>query len=164
MQIGWCPGRQGKLREGLICRGRQTCLAQSFEQTHTNISGAGIRLEPTVGYTDTVTVQLWASGLPNASGTKLTEATAIGTAGQWVDVYWTPVAVTPETTYYLVFTGNITLGVRGSLVNPYPHGCAYANAGYTQFANYDYTFRTYYDDALRLDCCSWANVKASFNQ
>jgi hypothetical protein len=65
----------------------QSCLAQSFEQTHTNISGAGIRLEPSIGNTDTVTVQLWANGLPNASGTKLTEATAIGTAGRWVDVY-----------------------------------------------------------------------------
>ena len=142
----------------------QTCLAQSFEQAHTNISGAGIYLESTVGYSDTVTVQLWANGLPNASGTMLTEATAIGTAGQWVDVYWTPVTVTPGTTYYLVFTGNTTLGVKGSLVNPYPHGCAYANAGYSIFPNYDYTFRTYYDDVLNLENCTWANVKTSFNQ
>jgi len=142
----------------------QTCLAQSFQQTHTNISGAGISLMDGFGSSDTVTIQLWANGLPNASGTMLTEATAIGTAGQWVDVYWTPVAVTPGTTYYLVFTGNTTLGIKGDNVNPYPYGCVYANPGFVLFPNFDYTFRTYYDDAVSLEHYTWANVKASFNQ
>ncbi len=141
----------------------QTCLAQSFQQTHTNISGAGISLMNSFGSSDTVTIQLWANGLPNASGTMLTEATAIGTAGQWVDVFWTPVAVVPGTTYYLVFTGNTTLGIKGSNYNPYPHGYVFANPGYYQFPNYDYTFHTYYDDAVSLERNTWANVKASFN-
>jgi hypothetical protein len=142
----------------------QTCLAQSFQQTHTNISGAGINLMSSMGSTDTVTIQLWATGLPNASGTMLTEASAVGTAGQWVDVYWTPVSVVPGTTYYLVFTGNTTLGIKGDENNPYPYGCVYANSGFSQFANYDYTFRTYYNDAVSLERNTWASVKASFNQ
>jgi len=142
----------------------QTDLAQSFQQTNTNISGAGIALHPGVGSSDNVTIQLWADGLPNASGTMLTEASATGTAGQWVDVYWTPVAVVPGTTYYLVFTGNSTLGIDGDLNNPYPYGCVYANPGFSQFASYDYAFRTYYDDDTSLERYTWAGVKASFNQ
>ena len=142
----------------------QIDLAQSFQQTHTNISGAGIGLYLLLGSTDTVTIQLWENGLPNASGTMLTEASAIGTAGQWVDVFWTPVPVVPGTTYYLVFTGNTTLGINGDSSNPYPYGCVYANPGYTQFANFDYTFRTYYDNTVSLERCSWAEVKTFFNQ
>ncbi|GEM_PF-755796 len=142
----------------------QIDLAQSFQQTHTNISGAGINLYVYLGSTDTVTIQLWENGLPNASGTMLTEASAIGTAGQWVDVFWTPVPVVPGTTYYLVFTGNTTLGINGDSNNPYPYGCVYANPGYNQFANYDYTFRTYYDNTVSLERYSWAEVKTFFNQ
>src|SRR5512136_846092 len=55
----------------------QTDIAQSFMQTADNISGAGILLQPGVGTTDNVTIQLW-DGLPNASGTMITEATAVG--------------------------------------------------------------------------------------
>ena len=46
----------------------QTCLAQSFQQTHDNIAGAGIKLQSGVGSSDNVTIQLW-TGLPNAGGT-----------------------------------------------------------------------------------------------
>jgi hypothetical protein len=140
----------------------QTGLAQSFQQTHENIAGAGILLQPAVGSSDNVTIQLW-DALPNAGGTQLAEASATGTAGSWVDVYWTAVAITPATTYYLVFTGNATLGITGDLNNPYPHGCVYANAGYTQFPNYDYAFRTYYDTDVSLQRNTWASVKVFFN-
>lgn len=139
----------------------QTCLAQSFQQTHDNISGAGIMLYSGVGTSDNVTLQVW-TNLPNAGGTMLAEASATGTAGSWVDVFWAGVPVTPGTTYFLVFTGNTSLGVYGDTANPYPFGCVYANDGYGQFASYDYTFRTYYDDALSLDRTTWAEVKSAF--
>lgn len=139
----------------------QTCLAQSFQQTHDNIAGAGIKLQPGVGSSDNVTIQLW-TALPNAGGTKLTEASATGTQGQWVDVYWTPVMITPGTTYFLVFTGNTTLGISGDTANPYPFGCVYANSGYMQFPNYDYTFRTYYETDVAIERSTWANVKTLF--
>ncbi|MDM7993050.1 MAG: hypothetical protein QUS11_07020 [Candidatus Fermentibacter sp.] len=136
-------------------------LAQSFQQTNANISGAGIMLYSGSGTSDNVTIQLW-TDLPNAGGTMLTQASATGTAGEWVDVFWTAVPVTPATTYFLVFTGNTTLGINGDTANPYPYGCVYANTGFMQFAGFDYTFRTYYDDALSLERTTWAEVKSAF--
>lgn len=132
-------------------------LAQSFIQTNDNISGAGIFLRTGVGTTDNVTIQLW-TALPNAGGTMVAEGSATGTAGEWVDVFWDDVDVTPIT-YYLVFTGNTTLGLCGDTTNPYPNGCVYANTGFTQFPNYDYAFRTYYNAEGGLTSTTWAGVK-----
>ena len=137
-------------------------LAQSFMQTNENIAGAGILLQSGVGSTDNVTIQLW-DALPNAGGTMLAEASAAGTAGTWVDVYWTPVTITPSTTYYLVFLGNSTLGITGDTNNPYPNGYVFANPGYTPFPGYDYAFRTYYDTELSIELHTWANVKLLFD-
>lgn len=139
----------------------QTCLAQSFVQTHDNVSGAGIMLYSGQGSSDNVTIQLW-TNLPNAGGTLLAEASATGTAGSWVDVYWDAVPVSAGITYFLVFTGNYSLGINGDTTNPYPLGCVYANEGYMQFSEYDYTFRTYYDDETSLDSRTWAGVKSAF--
>ena len=74
-------------------------------------------------------------------------ASGTGTKGNWFDVYWTPISVTPSTTYYLVFTGNSTLAISGDELNPYALGQVYANSGFQSFLDYDYTFRTYYDDS-----------------
>ena len=120
----------------------QTDLAQSFQQSASNISGAGIFLQPNAGTSDTVTISLW-SNLPNAGGSLITSASTTGTAGSWADVFWSPVAVIPNSTYYLVFTGNTTLGISGDTGNGYSRGQVYANSGYESFPTYDYTFRTY---------------------
>lgn len=136
-------------------------LAQSFIQTNSNIAGAGILLQAGVGGTDNVTIQVW-TGLPNAGGTMLAEGSEAGTAGQWVDVFWDYVSVTPGTTYYLVFVGNTSLGVAGDTANPYPHGHVFANPGFNPFPNFDYAFRTYYDTDVSLERHSWAGVKALF--
>jgi hypothetical protein len=120
----------------------QTDIAQSFTTPSSGICGAGILLQPGVGSTDLVTIQLW-TDLPTVGGTMVTQASAQGTQGQWVDVFWTSVAITPNTTYYLVFVGNTTLGIRGDTANPYPNGQVFANSGFGGFPNYDYTFRTY---------------------
>jgi len=137
-------------------------LAQSFQQTNGNIAGAGILLQTGIGSTATVTIQLW-DGLPNAGGVMITDASDSGTAGSWVDVYWTAEPVTPATTYYLVFTGNTTLGIAGDTANPYPYGNVYANSGYTPYSGFDYAFRTYYDTDVSLDRQTWAGVKSFFN-
>ena len=121
----------------------QTDLAQSFQtQAYDNIAGAGIFLQPGVGSTDNVTIELW-DALPNAGGNLLTSASAQGTQGQWVDVFWDAEPIATNTTYYLVFTGNTTLGIAGSTSNPYPFGQVYANPGFQPFPSFDYTFRTY---------------------
>jgi hypothetical protein len=140
----------------------QTDLAQSFQQTNDNISGAGILLMADIGSTDNVTISLW-DGLPNAGGTLLESASAMGTAGEWVDVFWGYYPITPETTYFLVFDGNTTLGVAGDVNNPYPHGHVYANAGFIPFPDFDYAFRTYYTTSVPTEAHSWTDVKDLFN-
>lgn len=139
----------------------QTDLAQSFQQTNDNISGAGILLQPGIGSTDNVTISLW-DGLPNAGGTLLIEASAMGTAGEWVDVFWGYYPVTPATTYFLVFTGNMTLGIAGDTNDPYPFGYVYANAGYQPFPLFDYAFRTYYTTSVPTEAHTLSEVKELF--
>lgn len=128
----------------------QPDLAQSFQQAHNNVAGAGIFLRQGIGTSDTVTIALW-DNLPNQGGTLLASGSSLGTAGSWVDVFWAPVVVIPDTTQYLVFTSaNDTLGISGSTSNPYPRGQVYANSGYQSFPEFDYTFRTYYDDTYSV--------------
>lgn len=117
-------------------------LAQSFQhQVANSICGAGIFLQPGVGSTDNVTIELWTT-LPNGGGNMLATGSAQGTAGNWVDVTWSPVAIAANTTYYLRFAGNTTLGISGDVTNQYPYGQVYANPGYGSFPGFDYTFRT----------------------
>ena len=137
-------------------------LAQSFMQTNANISGAGILLQPDIGTTDTVTISLW-NLLPNQAGAlMLATASATGTAGQWVDVFWGLVPIAPATTYYLVFTGNTTLGIAGDTNNPYAFGQVYANPGFQSWPIYDYAFRTYYNDVTATAPTSLSAIKALY--
>lgn len=126
----------------------QTGLAQSFQQAAGNVAGAGIFLSAWSTSGSVATISLW-DNLPNAGGTQLASGSGVGSAGNWVDVFWSPVAVVPNTTLYLVFTspdGNVVLG--GDTSNPYPRGMAFADIGYGAFPTYDYAFRTYSDDTF----------------
>ena len=123
----------------------QTDLAQSFQQTNSNIAGAAIELIVNgFGTPGDIMIGLW-SNLPNAGGALLASGTALSVyQGQWAEVSWTPLAIVPDTTYYLVFTStNNSLGIAGDANNPYPRGQVYANNGYQPFPGFDYTFRTY---------------------
>jgi MYXO-CTERM domain-containing protein len=120
----------------------QLDLAQSFQQSANNITGAGILLQAGVGSVDNVVISLWTT-LPNGGGSMLAQGFASGMEGEWVDVFWGEVAIDSGTTYYLDFSGNSTLGIAGSVNNPYAGGEVYANPGYVQFADFDYAFRTY---------------------
>lgn len=118
-------------------------LAQSFQQANNNITGAGIYLWANAGGSDMVTITLY-DALPNAGGNALASGSAMGTQDSWVDVSWNAVNITADSTYYLVFTSaNDTLGIAGSLNNPYSRGQVFANPGFQSYASYDYTFRTY---------------------
>ncbi len=123
----------------------QPDLAQSFQPGFSNVAGAGIFTQPTVGTGENLTIGLYQT----LGGTLLASGTFNGaTNGSWVDVFWSPVAVTPDTTYYLVFTSSGTsMGIAGDTNNPYSRGQTYANAGFQSFPAFDYTFRTYSDDA-----------------
>jgi len=118
-------------------------LAQSFKAVSNSISGAGILLYSEVG-NSTVTIELW-DKLPNQTGAiKLATGSSSAVPNSWVDVSWSPVTVTPGTTYYLVFTStdinNVLLG-HGN--NPYEDGQIYAFSDYFSYPDYDFTFRVY---------------------
>lgn len=138
-------------------------MAQSFQQAASNISGAGLHLsymlDPSTGTVASVhglvTISLW-DGLPNAAGAhELASASATGTSGEWVDVFWSPVAVTPDTTYFLVFKDDATLrGATGGVYAPtagfttdYSRGMLYSGSGFQANPASDYTFRTYASDS-----------------
>lgn len=126
----------------------QTDLAQSFTPSANNVSGAGIQLYTIEGSLG-ITISLW-DNLPNNGGNKLASATSGQVnAGQWVDVFWNPVAVTPGHTYYLVFESvNNAGGIWGDIANGYPGGMVFANPGYQPFPSFDYTFREYSGNAV----------------
>jgi len=120
-------------------------LAQSFQsQTANNISGAAVQTQAGIGNGDLITIGVW-DKLPNAGGTLLASGTTKPiNAGDWAEVHWTPINITDNLTYYLVFTSNAnTMGLSGSVNNPYPYGQVYANPGYGGFPSFDYTFKTY---------------------
>lgn len=127
----------------------QTDLAQSFQQTASNIAGAGIYLQPLSNNAPaTITIQLW-DALPNVGGAHqlATGSVVVPFDNQWADAFWSPVAITPATTYYLVFlSDNNGYGISGDVNNGYASGQVYANAGFGPFTSYDYTFRTYAND------------------
>jgi PEP-CTERM motif len=120
--------------------------AQSFQQTANNIAGAGVYLATGYGSgSSDITISLW-SNLPSSSGILISSGTATATTGgQWLDVFWTPVAVTPGTTEYLVFSSpnaNDYANVASDL-NPYANGATYYNG--SNQSPYDLAFRTYSD-------------------
>ncbi len=123
----------------------QTDLAQSFMQTNNTIDGAAVLTQAGIGGGDIITISLW-NLLPNAGGSMLATGSVSGvTPGQWAEVTWPAVNITPATTYYLVFTSDRnTMGLAGSVNNPYPNGQVYANAGFQPFPAFDYAFKTYY--------------------
>ncbi len=134
----------------------QVDIAQSFKPGHGNLAGAGIWLH-VYGSTDNVVISLW-DALPDEGGAMLATGSAMGTAGNWVNVFWDPVPVTIGTTYFLVFTGNETLGIKGQTDNPYPHGQCYANPGFGSFPEFDYAFHTYYDQTAATGS-SWSELR-----
>ena len=121
-------------------------LAQSFQQTNDNIAGAGIYFGPTNVAPSTVTISVW-DDLPNQpDAAMLASGSGLIVPGGFFDVFWTPVAITPGVTHYLVFEApGSNYDLQGRLANVYPYGNAYANAGYVSYPNYDYAFRTYYE-------------------
>ncbi|MBK5213701.1 MAG: T9SS type A sorting domain-containing protein [Flavobacteriaceae bacterium] len=125
----------------------QTGLAQSYIPTAPISAGAGIKFRAASTGLN-VNLSLW-DGLPNAAGTMLASGTSQTDGTVWTDVFWDPVVnVTVGTTYYIVIDGDVSLPcIAGALNNPYPGGNVFANAGYTPFPNYDYTFRTYSCDS-----------------
>jgi len=124
---------------------------QSFQQTNTSIAGAGIFVDPTSTGTGTITFSIYSAYQDGLSGLIATGTSGdVNGASGWVDVFWTPVAITPSITYYLVLTSGLSgllvsqdsSGDSGGLYSP---GNALANLKASDYAKYDLMFRTYYD-------------------
>jgi hypothetical protein len=59
-------------------------------------------------------------------------------------VSWNRVNITPDLTYYLVFTSsNSQLQLGGSNTNTYSRGQAFINPGYQSYPQYDFAFQTF---------------------
>ncbi len=122
----------------------QPDLAQQFTATSGSICGAGLTFESPA--TGNLTISLW-NALPNNGGNLLATGTVFVENSITGDVFWNSVSLTPNATYYLVFESsapnNITACIAGSTLNPYAGGILYANAGFSPFPSFDYTFRTF---------------------
>jgi hypothetical protein len=121
---------------------------QSFQQTNSTISGAGIYLMGSEGgRTDpaTLTISIYdgygGSGLSGlvASGTTAIDGNFFG----FVDVFWTPAAVSAGTQYYMVLASSNNSFASFS-TSTYANGNALFRGG--DISNYDLTFRTFADD------------------
>ena len=122
---------------------------QSFQQTNSTISGAGIYLMGSEGSrTDpaTLTISVYDSYGPSGlSGLIGSGSTAIaGNFFGFVDVFWTPAAVSAGSQYYMVLASSNNAFASYS-TGTYANGTALFRGG--NYTNYDLTFRTYADDA-----------------
>ncbi|MFN3917158.1 MAG: T9SS type A sorting domain-containing protein [Flavobacteriales bacterium] len=144
----------------------QADLAQSFIPTSTTICGASIYITSGGTTPANITIALY-DALPNAGGTLMASGLASGIIEQrWAEVTWSPVSVTPGSTYFLVFTSpGSNLCIGGSTNNPYPGGMVYANSGYSAFTTYDYTFQVFSDcPANEIEVCAGeVNYNLSFS-
>ena len=140
----WIVDQEQTSDTAFMARFSQTDLAQSFMQAADNINGADVKLQPGQGGQGDITIDLY-DALPNQGGNLMATGTDFGVnPGEWAEVRWAVEPITPETTYYLVFTSTDgAMGLTGDTNNPYPRGNVFANPGYTPFPNFDYTFRTY---------------------
>jgi hypothetical protein len=126
----------------------QVDLAQSFQQSNSNIAGAGLYIDFGGLNSAVATISVW-DMLPNQPGaTMLASGSAALASSGFFDVFWTPVPITPGVTHFLAFAAPGSLDdLKGKLndASAYPLGQAYANAGYVSFPNHDFAFRTYYE-------------------
>lgn len=118
-------------------------LAQSFTAQGLNSVGGGFRMHDSGGSTENVTISLW-DDLPPQGGTMLASGSALATRGQWVDVFWNPVDITPGNEYFLIIEGtSLSLCVGGEASDQYPGGHVYTNAGFQPFPAFDFAFRAF---------------------
>lgn len=68
----------------------------------------------------------------------------------WVDVFWSPVAVSLSTTYYMVLESTNDIVAAFSDSDTYSNGNALYAGNTTTFSHFDLAFRTYYDDGVQI--------------
>jgi hypothetical protein len=141
-------------REGGFCyldQG-QSC-GQSFQQQHSNISGAGIFIAPDYieNEAGAVTLSIFSAyndGAPSGLIASGTSAANVNSRSGWVDVFFTPAAVSAGLQYYLIAesTNRLVASFSGRS-NDYANGNAVL-FGADQ-PSFDLTFRTYFDNNVQ---------------
>jgi hypothetical protein len=146
---------------------------QSFVPTVSNVAGGGFYFsdlfKESTGATIPIDmrIELW-NGLPG-TGSQIASGTVELSAIGWLDAFWAPTIVIAGQTYYLaVTTGDVPIGISGAPLGgrtepvvtsdggaaPYANGRPFNYNPTTLvvdnidccFANFDYSFRTYYED------------------
>lgn len=127
--------------------------AQSFLQAGDNIAGAAVRID-VFGASGTMTLSIY-DAVPGTGGNLIasgtgpapTIATDFGDEA-WMTVFWTAVAVVPETELFLEVTGtNGDIGLVSINSSPYSRGTQYID-GNPSRKGADFAFRTYADTAF----------------
>lgn len=153
---------------------------QSFRPTANNVAGGGFHFGRAYFTPIEMTIALW-DGLPG-TGSQIASGTVTLSTTGWLDAFWTPKGVTPGATYYLaVTTKSVPIStssepaVSSDLDQSKPGdlpGASYVNGRPYNFEpnvltiedleccfrNFDYSFRTYYDDTLSpvpLPAAAW---------
>jgi hypothetical protein len=122
---------------------------QSFRQDHSNISGAGFYVDP--GYGDgssgTVTLSIFSDYTGGGGAGLIASGTAanINRNSGWVDVFFTPAAITVDTQYFLIIQSTNPI-VASYGRNNYADGNAVYFGSQSTYASYDLNFRTYYEN------------------
>ena len=120
---------------------------QTFTAAYGNSAGAGIQLN---GYNGSAAATLFVQLRTSYAGTVLASGSTAFTLAQgqsaMIDAFWTPVAVTAGTQYYLSFVtdDNGIVATEGSLTADYytGGGLQYYGTDYTSFG-YDFTFEEF---------------------
>ena len=120
---------------------------QSFQPSYDNIVGTEVKVfYDNYGGETKFVISLfdkppWQGGSLLAKGYKNIYGSG------WIAVYWAPVTVIPNTTYYLAFQSICNNAARYSLVghtaNPYPRGYFIGTQGTPNLPHLDATFRTF---------------------
>jgi hypothetical protein len=121
----------------------QNNCGQSFQQTANTIAGAGIFIAPQYGpgVTRDLTISIYSQYVGGLGGL-IASGTVPGVTRDsgWVDVFWSPAAITAGQTYYMVLSAPNLVAAYG-VGAPYAAGSALI-AGNTA-TSYDLAFRTY---------------------
>ncbi len=119
--------------------------AQTFKQTSNKISGASVYLGNYWG-SGNVTLKVYSTNPYNDGGANPlvgASGTVYGNTGSWADVFWSPVNITPNQPYWLVFQGD------NNEVITYTYGDTYTNGDMYWYGSppgqnyYDFAFKTW---------------------
>lgn len=117
---------------------------QSFTPTSNNVAGASIYIAPFNSSNSQISISLY-DKMPSDGGRILATGDMPGVSDSWLDIFWNPVAVVVNKTYYLVFDATEALAINGDPNNGYVHGQAMVPTNAQAFESFDFAFKTFSD-------------------